>query len=75
VLIVEASYAPTQTGGLVAYYRVYFLDGLSGHIKTFREFEASDDADAIMIAEGWRESQAMELWEKDRKVQSWPASS
>jgi hypothetical protein len=48
---------------------------LGGPIESFREFEASDDADAIMIAEGWRESQAMELWEKDRKVQSWLASS
>jgi hypothetical protein len=59
----------------VAYYRLYFLDGLGGHIETFREFEASDDADAIMLANGWRGSQAMELWEKDRKVQTWPAKS
>ena len=51
-------------------YRLYFLDGV-GHISKLHEFFAEDDADAIRIAEGWRESRAMELWCRDRKVRRW----
>jgi hypothetical protein len=53
------------------YYRLYFMDGASGHIEHFREFEAEDDAAALTIAEGWREQQPMELWNRERKLRHW----
>jgi hypothetical protein len=55
----------------MTYYRLYFLDGLRGHIDHFREFETHTDADAVAQAEEWREKSAMELWCGDRKVMSW----
>ena len=58
-------------GAVMAYYRLYFLDGFSGHIDHFREFEAEDDDGAIKIAERWREDRAMELWNRDRKLKRW----
>ena len=53
------------------YYRLYFLDGFTGHIDHFREFEAEDDEAAIATAERWREDRAMELWNRDRKLKRW----
>ena len=58
-------------GAVMGYYRLYFLDGFSGHIDHFREFEAEDDDGAIKIAERWREDRAMELWNRDRKLKRW----
>lgn len=57
------------------YYRVYFMDRYSGHIDHFREFEASDDADALMIAESWRNGRPMELWNRHRKLKHWNEQS
>jgi hypothetical protein len=53
------------------YYRLYFLDRFSGHIDHFREFEAEDDQAALATAEGWREGQPMELWNRERKLKHW----
>jgi hypothetical protein len=53
------------------YYRLYFLDRFSGHIDHFREFEAEDDEAALAIAEGWRQTQPMELWNRHRKLKHW----
>ncbi|MGN6591040.1 MAG: hypothetical protein ACTHKE_12200 [Sphingomicrobium sp.] len=53
------------------YYRLYFMHRFSGHIDHFREFEAEGDDRAIAIAEGWREDQPMELWNRERKLQRW----
>jgi hypothetical protein len=53
------------------YYRLYFMDRFSGHIDHFREFEAEDDAAALMIAEGWREDRPMELWNRELKLKRW----
>ena len=53
------------------YYRLYFLDRFSGHIDHFREFEAADDDAALVIAEGWQEDRAMELWNRHRKLKHW----
>jgi hypothetical protein len=39
--------------------------------KHFREFEAADDDSAVAIAEGWRASQPMELWNRERKLMRW----
>jgi hypothetical protein len=49
---------------------LYFLDG-DGHISRSHEYFAADDAAAIKIGEGWRESRSMELWSRDRKVKRW----
>jgi hypothetical protein len=56
------------------YYRLYFMDPLSGHIDQFREFEADDDEAAIAIAEAWREDRPMELWNRERKLRHWDAA-
>lgn len=53
------------------YYRLYFLDGFTGHFDHFREFEAEDDDAAMAVAERWREERAMELWNRDRKLKRW----
>ena len=53
------------------YYRLYFMDRFSGHIDHYREFEAADDEGAVAIAEGWRESGPMELWNLERKLRHW----
>ena len=53
------------------YYRLYFMDRFSGHIDHYREFEADDDTAALVIAEGWREHQPMELWNLQRKLRHW----
>lgn len=53
------------------YYRLYFMDRLSGHIDHFREFEAEDDEAALVMAERWREGGAMELWNRSRKLKHW----
>jgi hypothetical protein len=53
------------------YYRLYFMDRFSGHIDHFREFEAEDDDAALTVAEGWREEQPMELWNRERKLKHW----
>jgi hypothetical protein len=53
------------------YYRLYFMHRFSGHIDHFREFDAENDERAIAVAEGWREDQPMELWNRERKLQRW----
>ena len=54
----------------MAYYRLYFLDGV-GHIAQFHEFEADDDRAAVALADSWRGIGAMELWSGRRKVRRW----
>jgi len=53
------------------YYRLYFMDRISGHIDHFREFEAEDDEAAFAIAEGWHDDAPMELWNLERKLRRW----
>jgi len=53
------------------YYRLYFIDRLSGHIDHFREFEAEDDEAALDTAHRWQNGQAMELWNLERKLMRW----
>jgi hypothetical protein len=55
----------------MAYYRLYFLDGTSGHIHEFREFESADDLAALAQAAAWRSINPMELWSGARKVRRW----
>jgi len=58
-------------GRFVAYYRLYFMDGLSGHVAAVRDLHAANDEAAIAQAERHRRAVAMELWCKDRKVKRW----
>lgn len=55
----------------MAYYRLYFLDGAGAHIRSFAQFEAASDRDAVAAAEAQRTSAAMELWCERRKVRRW----
>lgn len=55
----------------MAYYRLYFLDGTSGHILRVQDFEADTDESACERAEGSRGPAPMELWSKSRKIRSW----
>ena len=54
------------------YYRLYFMDELSGHVTTFVELIANEDGQASEAAEVHRGHLAMELWCGDRKVKRWP---
>lgn len=55
----------------MAYYRLYFMDGLTGHIERFHEFEADDDDSAVKHAEDLRSDNPTELWCHLRKVKRW----
>ena len=54
--------------GMMPYYRLYFLDRFTGHIRTAENLYAADDGDA---AEQVRErdlAEPLELWCGGRKV-------
>jgi hypothetical protein len=55
------------------YYRLYYFDRFSGHIDHFREFEAEDDAAALLLADRWANGRAMELWNLERRLKRWDA--
>jgi hypothetical protein len=57
---------------LVAHYRLYFLDP-AGHIGKAVELDCEDDAQAIRGVEPHRDGRAMELWQTDRLVKTYPA--
>ena len=57
--------------GQTQQYRLYFLDGRGRIESTPYEFDASGDATAIAMAEGWREGRRMELWCGARRIQIW----
>lgn len=59
----------------MGYYRLYFMDRVSGHIDHFREFQAEDDDAALEIAERWRENVPMELWNLERKLKHWDVTA
>ena len=50
------------------YYRLYFMNGFSGHIERFEEFEAADDAAAVVTARSMEGHLSLELWCSHRKV-------
>jgi hypothetical protein len=57
----------------VGYYRLYLLDGPKGRFVGFEEIEATDDSEAVRIAEALRDGHARELWCGKRKVTSFAA--
>ena len=58
----------------MAYYRLYMMDGLTGHVTSFIEIEAGTDAEAVGRAEAQRANVAMELWCGRKKVKRGPAT-
>ena len=55
----------------MAYYRLYFMNR-TGHIARVEEFDASDDAKAIALADK-DGTQPKELWCSSRRVEQWSA--
>ena len=62
-------------GEPMAYYRLYMMDGLTGHVTSFIEIEAGTDAEAVGRAEAQRANVAMELWCGRKKVKRWSGNS
>ena len=52
----------------MSYYRLYFMNGFSGHIERFEEFDAPDDTAAIAWAGTMKGPLSLELWCAQRKV-------
>jgi hypothetical protein len=52
-------------------YRLYFIDGHSGHFVRSLDFGADDDRQAIAKADELMGTMAMELWCGSRKVHHW----
>ena len=57
----------------MSYYRLYFMNGFSGHIERFEEFDAADDAAAVVLAKNMQGPLSLELWCSHRKVARVPA--
>ncbi len=52
----------------MSYYRLYVMNRSSGHIESFDEIEAADDAEAVRLAGRQAGTQPLELWCRNRKV-------
>lgn len=52
-------------------YRLYLLDGYSGHIDRLVDFAAPDDERALAIASHRANGQAAELWHRGHKLKHW----
>ena len=57
----------------MGYYRLYLLSGAEGRFVGIKEIEASDDVEAVRLAQGHVGPQPLELWCGKRKVRSFPA--
>ena len=57
----------------VSYYRLYLLSNPDGRFVGIEELEASDDVEAVRLAERFAGPQPLELWCGKRKVKSFPA--
>ena len=52
-------------------YRLYFLDGYTGHIDEVEEIEAEGDEEALAKALARSGGRAMELWHRHHKLKHW----
>jgi hypothetical protein len=52
----------------MTYYRLYFMNGRTGHIERFEEFEAVGDDAAIERADGNGAKAPLELWSGCQKI-------
>ena len=50
------------------YYRLYFLNPLSGQIERFVDFEHASDEEALETARAHSSDTGLELWNERRKV-------
>jgi hypothetical protein len=48
-------------------YRAYIV-GPDGHFKTFEVIEASDDEQALKVAQKLADGHDVEVWQLDRKI-------
>ena len=53
-------------------FRIFYIDGTSGHITGSHDFSAGDDLEAVRQVDDYRTGSAMELWSGSRKIKSWP---
>jgi len=54
-------------------YRLYFLTKVGGHIEHYEAIEAKGDGAAIEAAKLYRGRYPLELWQRDRRVEAFPA--
>jgi hypothetical protein len=68
-------YAPSNgaQGAILVYYRLYLLANPDGRFIGFEEIDASDDVEAVRIAEQFRGRHPLELWCGQRRVKSFAA--
>lgn len=52
----------------MATYRLYMLGERNREIRSYKEFDASGDAEAIALAEDLRGMETVELWSGGRRV-------
>jgi hypothetical protein len=53
-------------------YRLYFLDGAGKHIERFEPIAANNDAEAVETAKLYRSAWPVELWLRERKIETFP---
>ena len=58
----------------MSYYRLYMLERTDGRFIGFEEYDATDDVEAVHLAERFRGSRPLELWCGRRKVRSFAAT-
>ena len=58
-------------GASMVTYRLYRVSDLTPRFEPAKEFEANDDAAAIVIAEKARARRAAELWNGSRMIKEW----
>jgi hypothetical protein len=63
-----------ETPLTMSYYCLFDLVG-SGPIRRLAEFHAEDDETAVSLAEARRDTRAMQLWCRGRKVKEWPSDN
>lgn len=57
----------------MSYYRLYTLERPDGRFIGFEEYDASDDVEAVRLAERFCGSRPLELWCGKRRVKSFSA--
>jgi hypothetical protein len=51
-------------------YRLFLIDS-TGKVHEEREFQATNDAVAVQLANGWRDHKPAELWNNDQRISRW----
>lgn len=53
-------------------YRLYFMTCTGNHIDRFESIESDSDAAAIEAAKLYRGPYPLELWQRDRRIETFP---